>query len=217
VSPTALYRQASQRFDALSIRERVLIMATAAAVTWLLWALVIDAPLRDAVAKRHAEVASVAAQRAVLDDAVSRLDGAVVGEADHAVAPPRATHVRRMAAVDANLDAHLTRFVDAREMPAVLGDLLGRHRGVKLAKLANERPQPLRLSGGAEVPGVYRHALHLELVGGYAELSAYLAAIERTPWRFRWQSLRFEVIEHPSARLQLIVETLSSDNHPLGV
>lgn len=65
--------------------------------------------------------------------------------------------------------------------------------------------------GDAPVGGLYRHGLELVLEGGYADLLAYLQAMEALPQRVLWGAVSLKVEQHPKSVLTLRVYTLSRD------
>ena len=64
---------------------------------------------------------------------------------------------------------------------------------------------------------LYRHGVRLTLEGGYFELLGYLQAVRGSQVRLYWQSLDYQVQETGSARIVLLLYTLSREQGWLGV
>lgn len=56
---------------------------------------------------------------------------------------------------------------------------------------------------------VYRHGVELTLSGGYADLLAWLDAVENMPWKVLWGEVRLSTDQHPRLRMRLTLYTLS--------
>ncbi len=64
---------------------------------------------------------------------------------------------------------------------------------------------------------LYRHEIELSVEGSYADLLAYLKAIEQSPQRVIWGGMKFEVTQHPDVKLTLRLATLSPDREWLEI
>lgn len=60
-------------------------------------------------------------------------------------------------------------------------------------------------------PLLYRHGVRIVLGGAYADMVAYMAALERLPARLYWGQAALDATEHDKATLTLTVYTLSLD------
>lgn len=62
-----------------------------------------------------------------------------------------------------------------------------------------------------EKPLLYRHGVRIVLQGAYADMVAYMAALERLPARLYWGQATLDATEHDKATLTLTLYTLSLD------
>lgn len=60
-----------------------------------------------------------------------------------------------------------------------------------------------------DAPALYRHGLELVVEGSWADLTAWLQALESMPQRVMWGGLSLRVEQHPKAVLTLRLYTLS--------
>ncbi len=207
-----------ERFDRLSLRERALIALVAGALVWMLWSQSLDKWLTTAVSTQRAEIAALSSQRDAARDTLRHLEQSLAQELRPGLAQDHERLLDQRERLHARLDTHLQQFVTPEQMRTVLEDLLAHHGGVSLVALTSIAPEPLNLTGpDVSETDVYRHAVKLELTGSYAALTAYLAAIEARPWQFLWQSLEYEVKDHPRGTMRVVVSTLSRDRYSLGV
>lgn len=129
----------------------------------------------------------------------------------------------------ARLDEIRAGMVSAKDMPALLETLLARHHRLQLVAmktlpaeaLGEKTDSPTAATGAApkavvqpveaahDEPKLYRHAVEMTLRGSYADLSAYLAALEAQGTRLLWQRVELDATQHPAIELSLTLYTLS--------
>ncbi|NOX76997.1 MAG: hypothetical protein GXP17_10380 [Gammaproteobacteria bacterium] len=66
-------------------------------------------------------------------------------------------------------------------------------------------------------PGIFKHGVRVEFEGNFLATLRYLQALENMPWRFYWDSVDYQVLEYPVARVAITVHTLSLDRGWIGV
>ena len=64
---------------------------------------------------------------------------------------------------------------------------------------------------------IYKHGVEITVQGTYLDLLAYLAELERLPWRMYWGNLDLKVDEYPQSTLVLTLYTLSLDKAWLAI
>lgn len=60
-----------------------------------------------------------------------------------------------------------------------------------------------------ELPQIYKHGILIELSGSYTATLQYLRMLEKLPWKFYWEAMRFEIDEYPNAKISIVINTLS--------
>jgi len=208
---------ARTRFGALSLRERALIAASLAALVWLAW----DWTIHQTIDRRMAVVQSAVAslrERIVSEVAVAdELRKSIENDPNRKLGEEQRSLDQQIAELDAQLEALVGGFVAPAMMPTLLEDVIAHHAGVTLTRIASLPMEPVRQQGGEIVPGLYRHAMRVELRGGYFPIRDYLRELEDAPWRFSWRSLNYHVEQFPEATVVLEIETMSREKNWLGV
>lgn len=223
----ALWRKWSARYAASSPREQLLIaVAILAAVGFALYTAWVEPAakraglLRTQIDQQRGELAALTAQ---LDGLKSQLRDPDAGNRQ-ALADLKA----RLAAVDGEIGRLDDKLVPPQRMARLLQTLLARHRGLHLVSLRSLPPEPLLAPPKAEkdaegkeaaAPGenIYRHAVEVKLAGGYADLLAYVAELERAPQPLMRGALTLTATEYPRCELTLTVHTLSREKDWLSV
>ncbi|MFT7724193.1 MAG: hypothetical protein QM788_15395 [Roseateles sp.] len=182
---SAWARQA-RRIDALSLRERAVLLLCVAAVLAALFDTLLLSPLAARASRRAAEqdrqAAELAQLRAQFVGASQGAGGEPAGAQRAAVQAAQAERVR--------LDAELRRLGTAgggEGLSALLQRLLARQPGLVLERLTlldDDEPAAPR------VPGVGWQGVALQVRGRYADLQRHVQALERELPGLRWGELR---------------------------
>ncbi len=224
-----LWRKLSARFDALKLRERVLVMIATLAVILALFNVL---ALRGLEARRQALAARLN-DISNEDQSMSGAASAAIGASAVVADVERSRDLRRtLDQVTWRLRSQAAGLIPPRRMSEVIHDVLARQRGVELISLRSLPPYPLlagppaadgtdaQADSAASLPpqpdilspqaqGPYVHAMVLVLQGSYLNVLEYLQALQRLPWHFYWQSLQLDVTHYPTTRVTVRLGTLS--------
>jgi len=217
------WRQLSARFDALMVRERVLVFAAAILGTALIYDALAIRPL-EARKKRLEQQVAEARQDIKLAEGLLKAQDATVDPA--AVKRSYRDALRKqLAEIDENMQGLQRGLVPPEKMAKLLEEMLARSRGLHLVGLrtlpvqrfeAPESTPAPRPGGKGAKPApqgpdrtVYQHSVEITLQGSYPDLLEYLAQLEKLPWQMFWGRIRVNTDEHPRLRVTLTVQTLS--------
>lgn len=219
----AQWRKWSERFDALMMRERVLILIAVVAGS----ALIIDAlaiqPL-EASKKRLTLQLAEARQNIKLADAQVSGQAALVDP--HAVKRTYRDALRQeLADIDRSMQGLQRGLVPPERMAKLMEEMLARTSGLRLVSLRTLPAQRFE-SPGAAAAGktgdkgtrpapadtervIYQHGVEITLQGSYAELHDYLSQLEKLPWQMFWGRITVNTDRYPRLQVTLTVQTLS--------
>jgi MSHA biogenesis protein MshJ len=206
-------------FDSRSRRERVLMMAAAVAAVWMLADAFWLAP-----AIRQWSVAR--ARRGVAVTAVVHLNEETVasGDAEQLLRRDVARWRERVAAGERDLHALRATLVDASEMVPMLDRLLAQVGGLRLRSMRSLDRIEVGVATGelplADLKGasrLYRQGIELVVEGSYADLLAYLRAIEAMPQQMLWGGLTLKVERSPKVVMSLRLYVVSEDRNWLEI
>lgn len=230
---TARLKAYLERLDGMSLRERVMIFLMLAGVlvalsmTFVLDPLVSQQKqLSQKLAQSQAQTEALETQMQVLTEA-SKID-------------PDASNKMRLALLEEQrknaievLSGARQGLVGADRMVQLLQELLGQNSKLKLVgiktlpvtSLLEEKPNTTetktadadKKASPLSALGLYRHGVEISVEGSYPELLAYMAALERMPWRVHWSSASLATQDYPTSRLTLTLFTLSLDKTWLSV
>jgi MSHA biogenesis protein MshJ len=201
------------RFDRLSMRERLLILAAVLAVLFVLWDALMLAPLEVRRRALSTEVDSlqsgIAATTAVLQSSMN-------DDPTHTAALQIARTQRDIDALDRQLQSAAVGLLPPERMTAVLQDVLRRRQQVTLVSLRTETATQL-VQGSSEPGGPYLHPVELVLRGRYLDILDYLQALEALHWRLYWKTLELDSSAYPIDRVRIEIGTISLDHAWLGI
>lgn len=216
------------RFDALSLRERLMVAIAAFAATYFL----VDALLLGSWQRQNAGIkATLLEQRAESARTAAQVQEQQVRAGSHpdALARARIREIeQKIAAIDASLQSSSKQLVPPERMASLLEDLLKGNKRLQLVKLATLPAEALLarepasgaaqaaepMQAAAEQPAgqnIFKHGVELTLRGSYFDILDYLAQIEALPWQMYWGRLRLEARDYNRPVLTLTLYTLSLD------
>ncbi len=210
---SAISESTVARFDRLSMRERLLILAAALAVLVVLWNSLLFAPLESRRVALSTEVDSLQSGIAATATALqSSLNNDPTRNAVLEIA--RTQH--DIEALDRQLQSATVGLLPPDRMTAVLQDLLRQRQQVRLMSLRTE-PATRLLPGPADQAGPYVHPVELVLRGHYLDILNYLQALEALHWRLYWKTLELDSSSYPVDRVRIEIGTISLDRAWLGI
>lgn len=202
----SLLARQMERIDAASLRERVLIFLAMTMVLVLIVNLVFIDPLRARQRQLAAETSQRQTELNAIQAELRRL-AAISDEDPNLLLNKRATALRgELASIEARVLAEQQRFTAPERIREVLDEMLQRNKRLELVEL---KTLPVSVIDGGK--RVFRHGVELTVTGTYVELFDYLSALERLPTQLYWGKAELDVVNHPTARLRMVVYTVSLD------
>lgn len=220
-----------ERFDLLSLRERVMVsLALLGSVLLIAWAAFLD-PAWAQFKGAERTILAQQAQIQLLNSQVAALNSP--DRSPEKVARQELDALKQqLSATGERLAALETVLVAPQRMSALLEAMIGgSSTGLRLISLRTlpvtsviEKKESGKDEGGrshadkskergapAEGGGLYKHGVELKLEGNYADLTDYLARLEKLPQKLLWSSVLLSAEKHPKLVLTLTVYTLSLD------
>ncbi|WP_067863257.1 type II secretion system protein GspM [Neptuniibacter marinus] len=217
--------KAAHKWDALSSRERWLVIISAVVIPVVLIYIALIEPSIISLQHQHAKSTDLkiemASKKQVLD--LLRAKEPV----DPNIAVREELKRLRLELTNANADIRraATNLVSPDQMLSMLKDVLKNEQGVSLLSAKSLAVETLELGGnntntksGSSTPSavIYAHPFEIELQGNYQGIYDYLQKIEQLDGVFFWDTLNYAVDEYPAAKVKIRVHTLSSEARWLG-
>lgn len=220
--------QIRERVDALSLRERGLVLLSVVFVLYSLWNSLLMGPLTSRHQQLQTQLKQVRAALATLAEQTGAISSRQSADPDAAVRAKLTVLQNEIGVLDQRIAARTQGLIDPVNMAKMLQDVLKNEPGLSLVSVANLPARPLldtaaptatktEVPATAGLPGIYRHGMTVTFDGNYLDALHYLRRLEALPWRFYWDSVHFEVLKYPQARFTIVVHTIGLREGWIGV
>lgn len=207
------WNKISDKVNALSSRERIIIMATIFMVFQLLLALVIQprmaARTQQAQAGFNQQIAQLQQQN--LD--IFRLTHELIEDSD-------ASYIRRINELRVQIESYNSElleisesFISPKEMVTFIKELLGKHH-LRVEHLENRPAEAVTTNSSAEKDSntrvaIYKHSVYFVASGNYTDQIRFLKKLEGLPWHIFWNKFHLETEDNNSPTLGIELFTLN--------
>ncbi len=213
------------KIDSLSTRERGLVFLSIVAVLYLLWELIVFAPVGDGAEATNKQLLSVISNIEEMRREERMLLVTRGGDPDRALRQELAELNGQLSALDTSLADLQAGLVPVEKLTSILQELLSQADSLELVSMTTLPAEELVISGTteanvAEKAGIYKHSVSVTVSGRYFQVMKYLQTLESMPWRIYWDELHFDKDQqeqYPEGIYTLKVYTLSTDEGLLGV
>lgn len=216
---TLWLRDLMDRYDQLSLRERVIVLIATLLLIALIWDSVFMGPLDKERKGREQQVDALRAEVSGLEQSIE----ALVEQGAANPAPDSKAVVAALegeiAEIDRRLAGATSGLIDPKQMAHVLEQVLARADRLTLQGLRTLPPQAVVApkQTGNSAAQIYKHGVELELTGTYLDTLYFLQQLEALPWRFFWDHIEYTVEQHPRGRVKLRLYTLGLEEGWIGV
>ena len=198
--------------DALTQRERTILVVVLMATAWAVIDTALMAPL---AAQREAEKNRMQATQ----ERMQRAQDVLAQQAS--LIPPDVAAQQRLETARLTFNARMqaagelqNRMVAPKAMVQVLQGLTRNQPGLKLVRLQTLPALPViaqanPTEAATAQAGLYKHGVTLTVSGSYDALLRYMQNIEGLPIGFYWQHATLDAHKHPDIQLTLTLNTLS--------
>ncbi len=207
------------KYEALTLRERLIIAALVAVVVIIAWnELLWQFQLANAQ-RFQSELSSLQTRIQAANKQIAALRLNAGQDPDRQEKRQKAELQQQRVRLDQQLKQKMHGLIEPVQMAHMLEAVLTRQTDLKLRRVQNLPPRPLlerKNNQGSDV-GIYRHGLQIEFSGSYLSTLEYLKALKALPWDFYWDELTLEVERYPLSHIVIKVHTLSLQEGWIGV
>jgi len=223
-----------EKYEDLSLREQVMLVATFVVAIAFIWFQFISEPMYLKTKQVSTELDK---QLLVVEKLSKQHDSLLARRASdpHRDLKDRIVLIEQdLVKVNQQLADKFHGLIEPKQMAQVLESILKQHKDLKLLSvrsLASEQLiQPEELSDleenvteradGAQQNTrveVFRHGLQIEFEGNYLATLNYLKTLEGLDWEFYWDAVQLKVTEYPKSTVVITVHTLSLRDSWIGV
>jgi MSHA biogenesis protein MshJ len=212
------YRLWFHKYLAMTQREQLLILGSGVILIVVVGYLLVIEPialdrtrLEQNLAAQHRQLGSLQTQSDLLNEELAN-------DPDQRLAHTLLALQQKNSDLDLHLQQSTANLVPAKQMPALLAELLSHNSNVKLVALKSIAPTAvLSTVKDASDINLYRHGVKLTLEGNYFDIQQYLQKIETLTWQFYWKKFDYKVAAYPKAVVEMELYTLSTNQAFIGI
>lgn len=225
--------QLFSKIDALSLRERILLLIALLVVIYTAWDQLLMIPLQE-------ERSRILSQIETTTDNLDKLNNKIqvmTRTLEQNQAEKQRAKLAKLSSDIQELDRQIAelagQLIPAEEMAEILEQMLTHDDRLTLTHVENLPPEPLLSEserqmgqsgsgnkGASNVPPpppIYRHSVVIKFEGGFMETLDYIKVLESLPQLFFWDRIEYSVDEFPKAKVSITVSTLSFQEGWIGV
>jgi MSHA biogenesis protein MshJ len=227
-----IWSRISAWVDGRNLRERAMrFVAITAVLVWFVNALVLGR-MTDQESGLARQMHDDSAATTSLQKEIAKLAASILADPNDVARARLKTLNAELAASEDDLKNVQKGLVGPERMLVVVDDLLRKRASLKLVSMnklpvlsmsatGEQNAQPatpgVNPATNDSVPVIYKHGVRVVVQGSYAELSGYLAALEKMPEQIIWGKVLLHVEEYPVATLEITVFTLSLERKWLNI
>lgn len=203
-------------YDSRKLSERKLIFFAVPALILFIGAMTYIEPTVIEIGKIYDRIDSIEKQRATVEATKAELFSAAKMDPDADTKDEIQKIEKLLAALEREFETELGQLVSPQAMPILLEQFFERASSLKLLKMESIPPLQLYAEEDSDRK-LYKHGIKVTFEGSYLDTRDFLAQAESLGWKLYWRYLQYEVSEHPNAKTELEVFTLSTSEAFIGV
>jgi MSHA biogenesis protein MshJ len=213
------YQQYAQKFDALSVRERALVVITMLVTVGYLW----GAFYATQELKKSKDLEQ---QNMALEKEIQMLDstsGQIALRIKEGVNKPRQQQLDLLQSeldrVKDLLQQKTLELIEPDDMFQLMQQMIFTESKLKLTALKRKLVRPaFEPDPENEQPAeIYRHVMQVSFQGSYQNILKYIKSLEALEWKLIWDKITLELDEYPNINVEIEISTLSDSQHWVGL
>lgn len=213
------YRQYAAKFDALSIRERSLILITLLVVVcYLWWYLYAMQQLENRK--------SLIQQNTAIENEILLLDNTsnqIATRIKEGVNKPKLLQLDQLQdeldRVKQQLQQKTLELIEPEDMFELMQKMIFKDSKLKLTGLKRKAVSPAFKpeSDDEQQAEIYRHVMQINFQGSYLDILNYIKNLEALEWKLIWDRISLKLEEYPMISVEIEISTLSDSQQWVGL
>ena len=213
-----------EKIEALSLRERVLVVISASALLIFLWWSLFAAPLRAETQQLRQLNQSLQTEVATLKTTTRDLRQRMAQGVHEKEKIKLQQLQQELEQVNQRLQQKTRALIEPDEMFELMQQMLFAESKLKLTEIKRKAVLPLfTAQEGAQdgesssQPGIYRHVMKIGFDGRYRDVLNYVKKLESLQWKLVWDHIELRTIEYPKIHIEIEISTLSDNQSWVGL
>ena len=222
-------QSASHYLNALSLRERILMLLVVFSVIYVVWDTLLLSKFEQQYKQQLSQQQQLNNQQQEIDTAIIQISKkiALSNDETNKIKQKITQTNQQIRQNEQQLASVLNKLVPPTKITELLRSLLLDTYKLKLLSVSNEPVKKITFNTDNDqnkdtqqaqddkqvIALLYEHATTIKLAGGYQQLYQYLTALENSEWELFWDQLEYNVTDYPVAEITIRVHTISADEH----
>jgi len=208
------------KINALTLRERALVLATCSIVMIFFWWFFYAAPLQSKMQALQQQTVAINNDIHSLNDTAQaiqqRLAQGVHQKSRHKLQQLKT----ELEQVRQTLQQKTHSLIEPDDMFELMQQMIFAESKLKLTGIRRKQVQPL-FSEGKEFdstqPEIYRHIMQISFDGRYLDVLKYIQKLEQLDWQLIWDSIELRSGDYPQIHVSIEISTLSDTRSWVGL
>jgi MSHA biogenesis protein MshJ len=214
------WRTLSDNTAALQMREKVIVFGGVLGLIFWLGAFYGIVPLIENIDKANSTIKAQAMQIDSTQSQIGLYQGALDKDPNTAVNESIKNTQKSIADLDRTLAELTANFISPHKMRDVLNELLKSDNNVKVTEFTAVEAKKVNIDGvpkNADITIYQQHGIQMTIKGSYFDLQKYMKRVEALPWRFYWKKFAYTVEAYPTAKLEIEITTISTNERFIAI
>ena len=214
-----VYIANADKFNALSVRERILFGLTILVVLGLSWWHFFAAPIMTQIETLEIENRQVSSEAKTTQQSVNLIKARLAMGVHKDKEEQLARLKQELMKVEEQLQLKASELVDPEEMFQLMTQLIYKESKLKLLSLKRREVKPAieTQEGEESSEGIYRHVLEVKFSGKFKDIFAYMTSLESLDWKLIWEEIEIISADYPVINVKVVISTLSTRKEWVGV
>lgn len=209
----------SERTATLQMREKWLVFSGVMVLMCYLTLFYVIMPLMDEIERANTAILAQIKKTETTQQQIGLYQGALGKDPNKAVNESIEKTEASIVEVDKLLAQLTVNFISPHKMREVLTELLKSDSRIKVTEFTALPAEKVNIDGvpaNADIT-IYQHGIRLTVQGSYFDLQQYIKRIEDLPWQFNWKDFAYQVQDHPNAKLEIEITTISTNEQFIAI
>lgn len=209
----------SEKINALSLRERVMVIVTIVALSgfawWNLYALPVLVKTRQVNQQNKILLAEMQTLDATATAIQKRIDDGV-----HKTRQQKLKLLKQeLQKISDLLESTTLALIEPDEMFELMQQLIFSESKLKLTEMKRKLVKPAFPvdENDTDQPEIYRHVLQMSFEGNYKNVLKYIQKLEALDWKLIWDQITLKTTEYPVITVDIEISTLSGNKYWVGL
>ena len=201
--------------NARSLRERSLLLTSAVMLIFILWRNLILNYLSASTDQIIANKERLSTQITLMQGQIESLSEAIKNDSAITLERKLKNSISKNIGIQDKINQYISGLTSADEMIDILKSLVSEDVGLKIEKLESLEDRRI-LSEQSDIL-VYNKGLKIILEGDYISTVKFLQKLEENESKILWDTLIYQVIDYPLAKVTIILHTMGAQKGWLHV